>query len=122
MPLDDFKVKMEAFEGPLGLLLNLVEKRKLFINDISLSKVADDFISYVRELGNFPIAESAEFILVASTLLLIKSKSLLPTLDLTSEEQDSIEDLEKRLKLYQRIRDLTIHVREKFGKDIIFEK
>ena len=48
-----YSVKLERFEGPLDLLLNLIEKRKLFINDISLSQVADDFIGYVKELGNF---------------------------------------------------------------------
>ncbi|MBX4197779.1 segregation/condensation protein A [Candidatus Parcubacteria bacterium] len=122
MPLEDFKIKTEHFEGPLDLLLNLIEKHKLFINDISLSKVADDFIAHTKEMGNFPIAESAQFILIASTLLLIKSKSLLPTLDLTEEEETSIHDLEERLKLYQRIRDLSTHVHERFGKNISFEK
>ncbi|MES2436932.1 MAG: ScpA family protein [Patescibacteria group bacterium] len=119
---EDFKIKTHIFEGPLDLLLNLIEKRKLFISDISLSQVADDFIAYVQRLEQFPIAESAQFILIASTLLLIKSKSLLPTLNLTQEEESSIEDLEERLKLYQKIRDLTVHVKDAFGKHIIFEK
>jgi segregation and condensation protein A len=122
MPLEDFKIKTHVYEGPLDLLLNLIEKRKLFINDISLSKVADDYIAYVNSVGHLPIAESAQFILIASTLLLIKSKSLLPTLNLTEEEETSIQDLEQRLKLYQRIRDLTVHVKDRFGKNIIFEK
>ena len=73
-----FTVKTQSFEGPLDLLLDLIEKRKLFINDISLVKVTDDFIAHVRQFENLPMAESAHFILVASTLLLIKSKSLLP--------------------------------------------
>src|SRR4051812_32375972 len=100
-----FLVKHEQFEGPLDLLLSLIEKRKLFINDISLAKVADDFINHIKNFEQFPIGESANFILIASTLLLIKSKSLLPTLQLTEEEQGSIEDLETRLKIYQRIKD-----------------
>jgi segregation and condensation protein A len=117
-----YSVKLEQFQGPLDLLLNLIEKRKLFINDISLSKVADDYIAHINNLGHFPIAESAHFILIASTLLLIKSKSLLPTLNLTTEEEESIHDLENRLKLYKRIKELSMHVKSKFGKDIIFEK
>jgi segregation and condensation protein A len=117
-----YTVKTHIFEGPLDLLLTLIEKRKLFINDIALSKVADDFIAYINEVGSFPIAESAQFILIASTLLLIKSKSLLPTLPLTEEEEISIHDLEERLKLYQRIRDLSVHVKERFGKYPLFEK
>ncbi len=122
MPLEDFIIKHETFEGPLDLLLTLIEKRKLFVNDISLAKVADDFITYVQQREHFPIAESAQFILIASTLLLIKSKSLLPTINLTEEEETSIHDLEERLKLYQRIRDLSIHVKDRFGTKIIFEK
>src|SRR5579864_6269380 len=117
-----FTIKTETFEGPLDLLLSLIEKRKLFINDISLSKVTDDYIAHVRQFENYPIPESAEFILVASTLLLIKSKSLLPNLSITEEETASIEDLEERLKIYQRIKELSLHVKERFGKKIMFER
>jgi segregation and condensation protein A len=115
-----YQVKTEVFEGPLDLLLNLIEKHKLFINDISLSKVTDDYISHVRSLGDFLLSDRANFIVIASTLLLIKSKSLLPALSLTEEETTSIEDLEARLKEYQRIKELSIHVKELFGKNIIF--
>lgn len=117
-----FKVQTEVFEGPLDLLLSLIEKRKLFINDISLSKVTDDYIEHIKNLQQFSIADSATFILIASTLLLIKSKSLLPTLDLSSEDQESIEDLEKRLKEYQRIKELSLHIKEMFGKNVIFQQ
>ena len=122
MSEDEFKIKTEAFEGPLDLLLSLIEKRKFFINDISLAKVADDFIVYVQSLQAFPVATTAHFILIASTLLLIKSKSLLPTIQLTEEESGSIEDLEHRLKLYKRFKELSVHVARVFGKDIIFLK
>jgi len=115
-----YKVKAGEFEGPLDLLLDLIEKRKLHISDVSLAKVADDYIAHVRELGDFPVAESANFILIASTLLLIKSKSLLPTLELTLEEQESVSDLEDRLKKYKRIKELSHHVQELFGKNILF--
>jgi segregation and condensation protein A len=117
-----YVVKTQVFSGPLEVLLTLIEKRKLFINDISLAKVADDFIGYIHTLGNFPIAEGAQFILIASTLLLIKSKSLLPTLDLTTEEEQSIHDLEERLRSYQRIKDLSLHIKERFGEQISFPK
>ena len=117
-----FAIKTEVFEGPLDLLLNLIEKRKLLINDITLSKVTDDYIQHVQSLPEFSIPDRANFILVASTLLLIKSKSLLPTLDISGEEQESIDDLEKRLKEYQRIKELSLHVKELFGKNVIFPK
>lgn len=115
-----FQIKTEVFEGPLDLLLNLIEKRKLFINDIALSKVADDYIAYLQNQEKFPIAQSADFLVIASTLLLIKSRSLLPNLNLTDEEQKDIGDLERRLKIYQRIKDLSRHIKERFGKEIVF--
>ena len=104
MPENAFQIKTEVFEGPLDLLLNLIEKRKLFINDIALSKVADDYIAYLQSQEKFPIAQSADFLVIASTLLLIKSKSLLPNLNLSEEEQHDVNDLERRLKIYQRIK------------------
>lgn len=115
-----FTVKTQSFEGPLDLLLDLIEKRKLFINDISLAKVTDDFIAHVKQFDNLPMGEAAHFILVASTLLLIKSKSLLPELALTEEEQSDIHDLETRLKIYKRIKDAGRHVERLFGAEIIF--
>ncbi len=110
-----YNVKTHIFEGPLDTLLSLIEKRKLFINDISLAQVADDYIAYVRSLSNFPIAESAHFVLIASTLVLIKSKSLLPTLTLTEEEEQNIDDLQNRLKEYQKYKALSRHLRERFN-------
>lgn len=115
-----YKVRTEKFEGPLDLLLQLIEKRKLFVNDISLAKVTDDFIAYIEGHSEFPMEEIAQFILVASTLLLIKSKSLLPMLELSREEESDIEDLEKRLSEYQRFKELSEHVKAKFGGQIIF--
>lgn len=115
-----YTVKMPAFEGPLDLLLDLIEKRKLSISEISLAKVADDYISHTRALSEFPVAMSAHFILIASTLLLIKSKSLLPSLALSEEEQGNIEDLERRLRMYARARELGKHIRLLFGTHPIF--
>ncbi|HEV7423828.1 MAG TPA: segregation/condensation protein A, partial [Candidatus Paceibacterota bacterium] len=75
---DTFKIKTGSFEGPFALLLDLVEKRKLFINDVSLSAVTEDYLSYMNKLGGLGHGEISGFVLVASTLILIKSKSLLP--------------------------------------------
>jgi segregation and condensation protein A len=115
-----FKVKTDAFEGPLDLLLSLIEKRKLLINDISLAQVTDDYIQHLQKYEKFPIGDSADFILVASTLLLIKSKSLLPDLSLTEEEEGNIQDLERRLKIYKKIKRLGKYIEERFGKELIF--
>lgn len=119
--MEKFEVKIENFEGPLDLLLSLIEKRKLPINDISLAEVTDDYISHIETQSEFPLSQTANFILIASTLLLIKSKSLLPTLDLTLEEEENIESLERHLKLYKEIKELSVHVQDRFGKQVLFE-
>lgn len=118
----NYSVKTPVFEGPLDLLLDLIEKRKLFISDVSLAQVTNDFIHYIETHEDFPISESAEFIVVASTLMLVKSRSLLPMLELTTEETESIEDLEKRLELYKKTKELSLELRKLFGKSLIFEK
>jgi len=117
---ENFKVKVGEVEGPLELILDLIEKRKLHISDISLTQVADEFIEHVKSFEEFPMADSADFILVASTLLLIKSKSLLPNLDLTPEEQGSIEDLENRLASYKKYKELAIGIQKMFGNFLYF--
>lgn len=117
-----YTVKTTVFEGPLDLLLDLVTKRKLFVNDVSLSQVTDDFMHYIESHEEFPIGESAEFIVVASTLMLIKSRSLLPMIKLTDEEEESIHDLENRLVIYARVKELASGLKNIFGKQIIFEK
>jgi len=118
---DNFKITTEVFEGPLDLLLSLIEKRKLLINDISLAKITDNYIEYVKA-NSFSIKQSAHFILIASTLLLIKSKSILPNLELTEEEQQSIEDLELRLKMYKRIKEIEPSISNMFMKSPSFFK
>lgn len=122
MSHNHFKIQTEAFEGPLDLLLSLIEKRKLLINDISLSKVADDFISHIGDQSTFSLDQTSHFILIASTLLLIKSKSLLPTISLTHDEERDISDLEIRLKMHQRFKEAIVHIENSFGKRTQHEK
>ncbi|HBV01072.1 MAG TPA: hypothetical protein DEF00_01605 [Candidatus Taylorbacteria bacterium] len=110
-----FEIKQEKFEGPLDLLLTLIEQKKLHINDITLSSVTDDFLNYAKSSTDFPIAESAEFAFVAATLLLIKSKALLPQLSLSNEEAENIDELQNRLRLLQRFRRLGRNIRELYG-------
>ncbi len=117
-----YKVKSGQFEGPLEVLLNLIEKRKLFINEISLAEITDDYIRYIQNLENKKIDHYANFIAVAATLILIKSRSLLPNLTLTTEEETQIDDLEARLRLYKIIQDVGQEIQKKYGKEIIFPK
>lgn len=100
-----FSVKTGEFEGPLDLLLDLIEERKMLVSDISLSQVADDFLSYLQTHVTLPVGQAAHFLVVAATLLLIKSRSLLPILSLTNEEKGDVKDLEFKLSVYQIIRN-----------------
>jgi segregation and condensation protein A len=115
-----YTVKTPVFEGPLGLLLSLIESRKLFVNEISLAQVTDDYISYIRGMVAPTLSDTTSFVVVAATLILIKSKSLLPNLELTGEETEKITDLEKRLKLYQAIKNSTVSLKSEFGKTILY--
>lgn len=119
-PAINFSIKTTVFEGPLELLLDLVERRKLLINDISLSEVTEEYIKQVSLMQEMSLPNTAQFITLAATLLLVKSRSLLPVLDLTEEEEQSIEDLEERLKIYQIVRDAALPIQTTFGKNRLF--
>lgn len=89
-----------TFEGPLDLLLQLIEKEELSITEVSLAKVTDDYISLLASLtATHHVEELADFLVVAAKLILIKSRSLLPKLE--NEEEEEIEELQRQLKLYQ---------------------
>lgn len=101
------QVKTPVYEGPLEILLELIEKRKLLVNDVSIAAVTDEYITRINAMESMPVGETAEFVALAATLLLIKSRSLLPTLELSDDETRDIKELEYRLALYQIIKDAT---------------
>ena len=112
---DRFSIKSDTFEGPLDALLNLIEERKLSISEVHLANVCDGFLAYVEALPEMPLGETAQFILIASTLLLIKSRSLLPTLELSTQERESVEELERRLAKLALIRKGARELRQRWG-------
>ncbi len=120
--ISTYKVKHGSFEGPLDVLLSLIEQRKLFVNEISLAEVTNDYIAYVKSLSETDrsINDVSYFVLIAATLILIKSKSLLPNLSLTDDETEKIVDLESRLRLYQIIKNASVDIKNNFGVQIIF--
>lgn len=122
--ISPYYIKQETFEGPLDLLLSLIEQKKLFINEISLKEVTDEYISYIKNIKDdnksSHISDMSYFILIASTLILIKSKSLLPDLMLTEDETEKIVDLETRLSIYKIIKNASLEINNNFGKKIIF--
>ena len=122
MTSETFTIKTEIFEGPLELLLDLIDKRKLLINDFSLAEVTDEYMAYVGTLEERHLRTTTHFILIAATLLLIKSRSLLPVLTLTEEEEASIDDLERRLRLYKLYTRASATIKQTFGKRVLYAR
>lgn len=114
-----FTVRAGEYEGPLEVLLDLIERRKLLVNELSLSQVTDDYIAFIRSSDEFPMEDAANFVAVAATLLLIKSRSLLPELELTGEEEEDIDDLKRRLEAYERARSATRDLGRLFGRKVM---
>jgi segregation and condensation protein A len=117
-----FTIRTDAFEGPLELILELIEKRKLLVNELSLAQVTDDFIAYVKQGENFPMEDATNFINVAATLLLIKSRSLLPDLELSHEEEEDVADLKRRLELYEVARTAARDLSKIFGRRVMYPR
>lgn len=117
-----YTVNQAAYEGPLDLLLDLIEKRKLHVNELSLAQVTDEFITYVRSQEEFPIEEASNFIAVAATLLLIKSKSLIPELALSEDEEEDVEDLKRRLVMYEKMREASRELQKSFGRVVLLSR
>lgn len=98
-------MEIEGFEGPLDLLLELVEERKVDILTVRLGDLADDYLARVRALAVLPAEEVAAFLAVASRLVLIKARSLLPSLEPAAEEEGETEaDLRARLLEYAAVK------------------
>ncbi|MDO8548405.1 MAG: ScpA family protein [bacterium] len=114
-------VKTSVYEGPLDLLLELIEKRKLLINDISLATVTEEYITKIKAMKDLPVGETAEFVSLAATLLLIKSRSLLPLLTLSDDESHDIKELQYRLAVYQLIKNSTRALQHAFDGSMLYE-
>lgn len=103
-----YNVKTDKFEGPMDLLLELIEKEKLNITELSLAHVADQYLEYIRNEKGIKLENLAEFLSVASKLILIKSRALLPLLQFDEEEEEEIKDLAKQLELYKKFKEASI--------------
>lgn len=99
-----YKVKIEQFEGPLDLLLEIIEAKKLSLVEIALSKVVDQFVDYLDNLKERSIDEIVQFLVVASRLALLKSRELAPSEQDQDEGEGSIDKLQRQLALYQSYR------------------
>jgi segregation and condensation protein A len=117
----DYLVKSGEFEGPVHLLLELIQGRKLHVSEISLATVTEDFLKYISD-NTLTYSQVSSFIVVASTLVLIKARSLLPAMELTDEEEASITDLTERVRQYQIIQKYSEKLLPLYQKNISFER
>lgn len=107
-----YNIKLEQFEGPLDLLLQLTEQEKLDITRVSLAKIADQYLDYIGRAQDITLQNLSEFLSVAAKLILIKSKALLPLLEFTEEEEEEIKDLEHQLAEYKKFKEIAKKIAE----------
>lgn len=106
------EIQIEKFSGPFGLLLSLIESEELDITEISLAKIADDYVAYIKGSKAIGAEEMADFLVIAAKLLLIKSKALLPYL-YTKEDEEEVNDLERQLKMYKEFIEASVKIKDK---------
>lgn len=108
MEATNYEIKLDQFEGPFDLLLFFIERDELNIHDIPISRITDDFLDYIQKMHSLNIELASEFIFVASTLMRIKAKMLLPRpeLDENENEVDLKEQLVQKLILYKQFKDV----------------
>lgn len=112
-----YQVQLDFFEGPLDLLLQLIEGAKLDITEISLAAVTDQYLTFIEKREGVELRDLSQFLSVAAKLLLIKSKALLPMLSFTEEEEEDIEELKYQLALYARYKKAAKALRQQLGKE-----
>lgn len=108
-----YSIKLNNFEGPLDLLCHLIDKNKMDIYDINLSEITDQYISYLKEQEKLNLEIASEFLVMASTLLYIKSKKLLPKQE-EEEEEITEEELIKRIIEYKKFKEISKKLKENY--------
>ncbi len=107
------QIKVQQFEGPLDLLLSLIEEQKLNITEISLAQVTEQFLGYIRQLEKVNPTAMADYLAIAAKLLVIKSRAILPTLEVETEDEDeNEEDLASKLLLYKQFKEVAKHLKK----------
>jgi segregation and condensation protein A len=124
--------KLETFEGPLDLLLHLIDKAEIDIHEVSISEITDQYMSYLQAIQELELEVTSEFLVMAATLLSIKSKQLLPKppvieLDEFEDWQDDgpdpQEELIQRLLEYRKYKLIAAELRDKeFERSLVFAK
>jgi len=118
-----YQVRLEAFEGPMELLLHLIQVNKIDIYDIPIAALTEQYMAYLAEMRRFDIEVASEFLVMAATLLLIKSRMLLPKTPKEAEEDEEIdprEELVRRIVEYQRYKKVSLEMAERAEEESRF--
>ena len=120
----ELSYKLEKFEGPLDLLLHLIEKNKVNIYDIPITEITDQYMEYVRKMDEEDLDVVSEFLVMAATLLDIKARMLLPKeINEEGEEEDPRAELVMRLLEYKKFRLMSEELKDlETGADRVFYK
>jgi segregation and condensation protein A len=118
----EFTIKLDRYEGPYTKLLDLIDTHKLSITEVSLASIADEYIAYIQTLSQKNIIDISQFIVVASTLMLMKAKSLLPDVVYTEEEEKQVHDLEYKLELYALLTQASKNIRGEYAKHTLYTR
>ena len=110
------EIKLEQFSGPLDLLLALIEQEKLNIGEIALSKVTEQYFEYLNKLEEQRPEELADFLVIATKLVYLKSRNLLPQLSLEEEDGPSLAD---QLKMYKRYIEASRDIQKLWDKNLV---
>ncbi len=108
-----YALKLENFEGPLDLLLHLIDKNKMDIYDVRLSEITDQYIEYINEMESHNLDIASEFLVIASTLVYLKSKELLPK-EIEDEAELTEEELLRRIIEYKKYKEISKKLKEFF--------
>ena len=117
------RVQLDCFDGPLDLLLTLIKERELDIVTVPLADVADQYVAYIRLMESLDVEIAAEYLVIASTLVYLKSKALLPPIpeDLIAEGEETPEEVEERLRqrliAYSRYRSAGDELRKRLDDE-----
>ena len=108
-----YELKLDNFEGPLDLLVHLIEKNKMDIYDVKLIDITDQYLEYINEMERQNLDVTSEFLVIASTLVYLKSKELLPK-EVDNEAELTEEELLRRIIEYKRYKDISMKFKEMY--------
>lgn len=108
-----YTIKIDNFSGPLDLLCHLIDKNKMNIYDINLAEITDQYMEYIKEMEQMNLEITSEFLVMASTLLYLKSKNLLPSQE-EKEEEITEEELIRRIIEYKKYKEIIQKLRKNF--------